>query len=480
MKKFYFSALILFFVLATGYAQNYRMLNRNSEYYFTGNPDPFNNDLVYGLKCDSVNGNATDTSYYPYRTIAAVLPPDSGCNVDPDYPIWAGKEIFIDANGNHHWTTFQGDSVIINSQTSAGDTQVIYTYANADRIIAIHAYDSLKTFANITDSVKIYLLQTLDPSDAIVTSWWNNKQVVISKNNGVVKMPSILNFPTDTFMFSRVAAKRLTYGDCYPWQPGDELQENENSYHFQSMWYYYTFYNKYILSRTMINADSVVFTIKRVRHYVSNAPPANTISTDTITLSVGRLNSLIETKMPQQTIDSVRTYDLYLSSYDCGKIRMVDHIMNENYIFSPGCIQQNTFEPAFYDNIYVEGVAGYYYHDYPSALNNGTQSTYDFSYYSMGNVSCGNPLYIGIDEQVQTEFKAWPNPVTDQLNLDLPANFSGTILIRDLSGKEIRELPLTPGNAVDIRSLADGFYIGSFIAADGTMPGYFRFVKSGE
>lgn len=49
--------------------------------------------------------------------------------------------------------------------------------------------------------------------------------MIISKNHGVVQMPSVVNFPNDTFMYYRIAAKRLKYNDLYPLQPGDELHE---------------------------------------------------------------------------------------------------------------------------------------------------------------------------------------------------------------------------------------------------------------
>lgn len=479
-----FTSLILFLLFSVGLnAQNYRMMNANSEYFFTANGNNWPTylpDEVFGLKCDSTQGNFSDSTYFPYRTIVAVLPADSACSVDPNYPIWAGSKIVITNNNRHSFRTISGDSLIINTQTNPGDTQQIYLYGNGNRIIAIHSSNTQMTFAAITDSVKNYFLQIRNPANTVVPGYWNGKTIIVSKNNGVVQMPAVLNFPNDTFLFSRVAAKRLRYGDLYPWQPGDELHEYASSFNQMSFYGSNWTYNKFILSRTMINADSVVFTMRLVTHYTSNAPPANTITIDTINFGVGRLNSYVENKMPQQTIDSLRTYDLFLQPSDCGKLRMVDHTQNAFYISYPTpCVQENNFEPMFHDNIYIDGVAGYYFHDFPSAQNNVTESQYYNLYYYIESVSCGTPLYLGTQELLDADFHVWPNPTNDFLNFDLPENNSGFLFeIFDLSGKEIRTVSLGKNSPVDVKFLADGFYFGKIISSDGNNQRIIRFVKN--
>lgn len=455
------------------------MLHANSEFFFqaTGTYVP---ELVLGLKCDSVQGTLSDTAFFPYRTIKAVLPADSACSVDPNYPIWAGRKIVIDNNNLHKWQTITGDSVKIKSQTQIGDTQLIYLYPNNNKIIAIHSSNALLTFAAITDSVKYYTMQILNLSNNVVAGYWNGKKIIISKNNGVVQMPKILNFPVDTSMFFRVYAKRLKYIDVFPWQPGDELHE----YHLtDDQFSFYTnswLYNKTILTRTLINPDSVVFTMQVVTNHITDAPPSNTITNSTMIYSVGRLSSYIENKMPQQTIDSLHTYDLYYNPYDCGKLKMINHMINAFYLNNPsGCVQENNFEPHDYDNIYLEGVAGYYFYDYPYAGNGVTVDDFHNVYYSIGPSTCGTSYYVEIQELSKSDFLISPNPVTDFLSFNFFENYSGCPFeIFDLAGKQIQALTLEKNVPVDVRNLANGFYVGKIISADGNYQSIIRFVKN--
>jgi hypothetical protein len=226
----------------------------------------------------------------------------------------------------------------------------------------------------------------------------------------------------------------------------------------------------------------VVFSIRRVTHHTSNGPPTNTIVIDTFNFAVGHLSSYVETTMPQQTIISqyfIYYYDLFLQPSDCGKLRMVAHTQNQFYINSPGCYQENNFEPAFYDNIYLEGVAGYYFHDFPSAVNGVVDGTLSNIYFLIGNSSCGTPLYLGTTESLLTDFKVWPNPTNDFLNLDLPGNYSGcTLAIFDLTGKEIQTVALEKNVPVNVSNLANGFYLGKIISPDGNQQSVIRFVKN--
>jgi hypothetical protein len=181
--------------------------------------------------------------------------------------------------------------------------------------------------------------------------------------------------------------------------------------------------------------------------------------------------------MPQQTIDSLLTYDLYLYPSDCGKLRMVNHVSTDTYL-SGGCVQQNNFEPLFSDSIFIDGVAGYYFHEYPSAVNNVTDGNFQNTYWFIANSSCGTPLYLGSAESQNVEFKSWPNPATDFINFDVPAGLSGTLEIFDLSGKLIKTSSLEKNIPVDIRSLADGIYFGKISSGNGMQQGYIRFAKN--
>lgn len=480
MKKTF--ALLSFLILSIGInAQNYRMLNANSEYFFFNSVSPANVNYVYGLKCDSVNSISGDSVFYPYRTLASIAPITDPCNMDAAYPIWAGTTIKINNNNRHHWKTSLGDSVIISSLTNPGDTQQIYLFPNGDRVVGIHNANAQMSFANLTDSVRKYTLQVLTPLNVIVPGYWNGKEIIISKNNGVVQMPSITGFPADTVMYFREFAKRLKYGDIYILQPGDEIHERYTVSGFSQNDYDDYLYNKYVIARNQITPDSVDFIIRRTTHHTDNFPPINTIIIDTIILSVGGLSSYIETAMPQQTIfgnnNTVYTYDLMYQTSDCGMLRMVDHVANS--VFVDSCVFYEMFEPFIHDNIYVEGVAGYYFTEQPHFLNGYTNRTHDFLYYYINGNSCGTPLYVNMAETTAAmQIRSWPNPVSGILNLELPSDFSGALEVFDVSGKQIQNIPLEKTNTIDVSKFANGLYIGKIISADGNALAWLRFVKN--
>lgn len=479
MKKITTLLFILVSVCCGLSAQNYKMINASSEYFYSRSLSS-SNDTVFGFKCDSVNFITGDSVFYPYRTLAYIAPVTDPCNMDAEYPIWAGPKISIDANNLHKWGMRNGDSILFDTQIPVGDTQLIYLHPNGHRTVAIHTSNGLLTFANVTDSVQYHTLRTLDIANTVVINFFNGKEIIISKNNGVVQMPSVVNFPNDTFMYSRIAAKRLKYGDLYPWQPGDELHEVYYSHSFSNQSSTTDRYNKFILARNQVTSDSVRFTVRRIKHHTSNWPPANTITIDTITVSVGRLSYYIETAMPQQTIYGINntayTYDLMYQAVDCGKLAMVNHVMNSVHVDS--CTYFEMFEPFIHDDIYVEGVAGYYYSEQPHFFNSYSQISFYHNYYYINGNSCGTPLYVNVEEENSTlQMHSWPNPASNVLNFDLPAGFYGTIEIYDLSGKLVQAAPLKQNIPLNIESLSDGIYIGK-ITSGGMQQGFIRFAKN--
>lgn len=456
MKK----SLLLFLVISYNplTAQDYNLFQSNSRYYFTNGATL--HEQLFGFACDSAKLTGTDSVFYPYRTLG--YSPSLGfCNIIPNFPQWPGEHIDQNAAGKYTLYTVMGDSLHIKPATPVNDTFLFYTYANNNKMLAICNNTLFQTFAGITDSVKVFYLQVVNPAGVAVTNNWNGRRIRISKNNGMVEFPNVRDFPIDTTMFVRAVGKRLKYSDIYTWQPGDVLHQRFTSNSTTPPWYVSssTLYNITILTRNQVNADSVVFTMARKMHYTVNYPPTSTFSADTVSLSVGKLTGFIHTEMPDQTIDSVHTYSLYARTIDCGNLRMVDHVWNSISNQGGGCIHFESFEPYYRDSVYIENIAGHFIDEFPHFFNNYSYVGHYNLYSNVGGNICGTPSFVEIDEEITAEnkFNVWPNPASNNINWSLEET-RGTLKIYSVAGKQVAAVPIEQTNSLNISHLSAGCY----------------------
>ena len=73
-------------------------------------------------------------------------------------------------------------------------------------------------------------------------------------------------------------------------------------------------------------------------------------------------------------------------------------------------------------------------------------------------------LSVGISRQEISELNIYPNPATDFVNIQVPANVNGTIVIRDISGKIIHKENSVKGvNTINVEGFNSGVYTISII-----------------
>lgn len=79
-------------------------------------------------------------------------------------------------------------------------------------------------------------------------------------------------------------------------------------------------------------------------------------------------------------------------------------------------------------------------------------------------------LSVGINETVNADISIYPNPATDFVNIDVPANINGTLIIRDISGKIIhKENSIKGTETVNVEELKSGVYTVSIIENENTV-----------
>lgn len=85
---------------------------------------------------------------------------------------------------------------------------------------------------------------------------------------------------------------------------------------------------------------------------------------------------------------------------------------------------------------------------------------------------------VGLDEPVSSTFKVFPNPVADHFSLSISDAFSGRILISNLMGQALLEMPYDSNtNFYSCSELTSGVYIIQIQDENGRIRGVSRIVK---
>ena len=98
--------------------------------------------------------------------------------------------------------------------------------------------------------------------------------------------------------------------------------------------------------------------------------------------------------------------------------------------------------------------------------------------YGIPDLQLALDIGLSLQEEELFEFKVYPNPATDILNIQIPSTSSITILkIYDVLGKSVLEQNITESNRqLDISSMASGLYIMSFQSGNASKT--FKLIKS--
>ncbi|MFI5196347.1 MAG: hypothetical protein ACHQD8_04595, partial [Chitinophagales bacterium] len=187
--------VLLILILFSAYfskAQNYQCLQSGVKHYFTNG-----NGYLRGIRIDSVKTSGSDVIYYPFHTSRGRYPYAAGFNalLDSNGGSWLGKKVIQRNNGTFLFDNLWGDTVIINTQASIGDTWVfckdtssLYYYAN------VLSIDTM-TVLGVLDTVKTIIINAYNGTTLITADPVNNFQIVLSKNHGFVHTFDLYTFP---------------------------------------------------------------------------------------------------------------------------------------------------------------------------------------------------------------------------------------------------------------------------------------------
>ena len=210
-------------------AQNYQCLQSGVKHYFINE-----NNYLRGIKIDSVKYLGDTIIYYPFRTIRTFYP-SYGDTVGS----WLGKKVVQLPNGTFLFDDMYGDTVFIRTQANLGDNWLFYNNTTIDSFMAtVIAVDTM-TILGMLDSIKTininsYHLGFIDSINSVV----NNFELIVSKNNGFVKVFDLYTFPyvvsvssTGYLTFTEDAYLHHLNMDWGGWPQKENQTFNRVSYH---------------------------------------------------------------------------------------------------------------------------------------------------------------------------------------------------------------------------------------------------------
>jgi hypothetical protein len=437
MKKLLLHLFV--FLAAACTAQNYSTLTpgRNSSFSFRDFSGAMYCD---GVRPDTVLQSAGFVEFRDYRREMPVLFFSGNCMLMRDTG-WTGHRIVLEsATGSTWYFNAVNDSIYFDATAGLGQTGFFYRFPNGDKIRGTVVSVTQGTVLSATDSLHTLTLQAEDPAGSPVANDFNGKQIVISKNYGIVKSYSWNAFPNDTTSFTlhsltnpQMGPRNVHAADIYNFDIGDQFDlfsVKAPSSSADPIEYGYISLD--VTGKTVsANGDTIHYTY--MREYVLKIGTTivqHMVNQSTETRIISRSDSLYEFKLNHlefnngpDTLNGYRNvqplYPYQPGAYNNrdlrGWVSNHDTYYDNTYScfvdpFIPGIVGQWTFADGL-------GMVSFEGHPYDTSL----------VYYKKGAETWGTPINWSLilsDQQViSTDIlvKTWPNPAGDILNAELGA-----------------------------------------------------------
>lgn len=468
MKQFIL--LILVFLISILYinAQNYQTV-RSGRIAF------FNNDQgrIKCIRIDSV-GFDKDSVLFPMHNIQQL---DYNC-FTPKGNSWMGKKVIIKNNGVNLFFNNNNDTIRINTRAKVGESWTLFEIKDSIKIIAEVKSAEIQAVLNQPDSVKTIGFKVYVKNELVNHHYLSEKTLMISKNDGFVrmmnfnvfpKMPNASSFeilePFDLVGLTNPerGVQNLTWFKVHDFQPGDVLHVLTKEWDWtNNRGYYYTWKTSWEFLERKDSKDSVYYRIERKESLEKIVEKWDNISYafthDTIS-EVYKPDSLFD-KLPDEPIvinNGADTYGMINDGTFINKSKtglVIRQFPDENcwyFLFWDGG------GPGYY----LKGLGGPYYGN--NEINRGYEKS--VVYYKKGDTTWGIPLVITSVNKFKTEdnVMTYPNPAA---NFVIIENRSGKaekyiVSLIDLQGREVikKEIVISNSYKVDISFLKEGAYL---------------------
>jgi hypothetical protein len=462
--------------------------------YYQGEQNYFSDSgRVYAVRIDSAENITGGRILHQYRQL----------NNNELYCLgssWIGSEILIYDDGLNVFVSqnsFTGsvDTFQLQTTLSPGDSDLFHRFSNGSYLeVTCESLDYEQVLTTF-DSVKTFSLQLKDAAGNDTTSVWNQKEIKLSKNKGLVQFYNLLNvfsayqgesIKLTGFTNPPEGYKPPTASDIFDFDIGDEFQTANTQPFWLGSWHN-EYEKKIIINKNVsMNGDTIMYTMSCYTVTVSWSNfqyQGATELYDTISITYTLADAFPIDSLPfsvQHNTFNIYLFDFYFN-------------WGYNQIFRSAFCQKDVISlPAYFVGLDSPlyclddalcfggcwvykfapglGIIAKYSADYPNEYG------YTLQYYRKGNDSCGTPInfqqWLG-EENISssaTTINVYPNPSDRQLfiRFEQPVyqvelmNELG-IRIRNFSRQEIPQQQLE----INVHDLPSGTYFVRIHSSDG-------------
>jgi len=476
-------ACFIFFQSIQLFAQNYSIIQSGRTYYF-------NSGEVRAIRWDSISANGQDSTFFSFKNIVDTTN-GIGWNVCVDTVAGSlsGRTIFKKADSIYKISNYVNDTILFKPNAAVGDKWKLFIYPNNNYFeITVDSIGSLQ-FLGLTDSVKYFSIQAKNALGNNISSDFNGKTIIVSKNYGPFEWLDFFIFPKYyTGLYSLIGLtnpiigfQNLTFKDIYNYDINDEFHLLNEETNWQINWTDTTWYidNGYIkntiryVTNKYLYSDSVIYQYHNcIRTINFSSGISDTIfSEDTLTETIV-FSTLAKWQFDHLPIEFIRdpvqdsVYFYYMQDSACGSLTMKSVTFNE-LMKNDSCYVIAIYDPGPTPYNFIEGCGGPYHY---MASWTGYVKQNQLLYYKKGSKIWGIPiaadcadLFSGIHETPSNNLsvKIFPNPASEAINvsIDSPNAQSYQILIMNMLGTVVRESIIIGNHSqIDCSRLSKGIY----------------------
>lgn len=428
---------------------------------------------MWGTKIDSIDVSINgDTLYYNYPIFRDTTPQNEWCNCSWwNAPNWNGVLTKIEVDGSSWFYNHYGDSIRMNHTGQVNAEWVAYQYENDDSLLAKVENVFWSDDGWIADSVKTIGF-TRFSNGAPISDNINSAKVELYKTAGFRKLLDFERFPFDT-----TAIYQLDVNSINLYSPGYEVNgeirpapaigdgfhriRNCNDYANNMNCYGMSEVSEYVSDViTDTISGEIAATVLRNIHYHGGGFVSST-------------QSLIYTPLPDTFVSLPYGMPLQGSVgyyYHPGQL-----VSSPEYceypivtVFTPQaeCTYGNNSYAA-----YIGEIEASWNEDDGWCTNSYLDFHIYYNYLATGDLICGQPLMVGIEDAFETPFHLHPNPTSESVQIQLKQPEEIELVVTDVLGRSFYSKTLRSAQRdkfeLDVSDWPNGIYPISIINKHG-------------
>ncbi len=479
---------ILFLVLFADYAhgQNYQPMYSNSlQTFYQASTFPIAGNYIgggnmWGTRMDSLgislDGDTIFYNYPIYRDTAAEN--GSGNCIWWNAPNWNGKRTKIDTFGSSWIYNQNDDSIKIHHAAQLNEAWKAYSYPNGDSLMAQVVSVQWVDDDWVADSVKTIRF-TRFSNGTPIADILDSTEIELYKNAGFRKIVDFFKFPTDTILIHRVDLNSINkYSPGYFAEneirpmptPGDgfyrfsihEILNGGTVYPWSGSTY--SPFSQAIMAVAPIGLNGQL-----LANIVSNTWSESNVLDVVFDVLPDTLFTLIQkldggNLMPREEGASYFYSISNLVSGNSVCLHPVVTIYYQGYYVDSDlpdtCISYQWNEcwgGTEHYATYIGLIDLNTYNDNGWCDGNGDRYQFYYTYLKVGDLECGTPQMVGIDEARFDRLSIYPNPSNGIFRVEMEGEVEYRVM--DALGKQIKSFTAIGPTTIDLTNHPTGIYI---------------------